>query len=77
MYNYFLFNVGAEDVCAEGAKPMLQNVDGQLYTLDVYKNKGRNVFETATHERDVVIKTYHKDKPSMVRSIWDKSRVEW
>ena len=77
MDNYFMFNVGAENVTNTYEQIQIQRIEGQLYTLECKYSQRRHVFETATYERDVVIKTFHKDKPSMHRAIWDKSRVEW
>ena len=75
----FMFNSGAENVTANYEQVQVQNIDGHLYTLECKHDKVHNMhmFETATYERDIVIRTYHKDKPSMHRAIWDKSRVEW
>ena len=76
-FNFFLFNTGAENVTANYQQVQVQNIDGQLYTLEAKKHKGRHVLETATYERDIVIRTYHKDKPSLHRSIWENTAVEW
>ena len=77
MDNYFLFNIGSESTADTYNHIQIQCIDKQLYTLECSIQKGRHVFETATYQRDVIIKTFHKDKPTMYRHIWDNSRVEW